>query len=152
MKLAEMLINRKDLQVKLRQLNEQMLSNVKVQEGDEPNALPEEIIAKYEKANDALKKLITKINLVNAKTTVAKYNDSLTTVIEIREALKREYSFVNNAISRAEERENLYSRSEIKHQVTIDLKKYYKQRDDLAKQIREYDIAIQETNWMTEVE
>ena len=44
MKLAEALSIRKDLQKRVQQLGQRIQNNVKVQEGDEPSELPEELM------------------------------------------------------------------------------------------------------------
>jgi hypothetical protein len=152
-KLAEVLIERKDLQVKLRELTAQMSANVMIQEGDKVTAEPGQILQDFMAANDRLQSLIAKVNAVNNTVIVDRLGGmTLTQAIEKREALRREHSFLNEAINVAESRNHMYSRTEIKMVRTIDLPKYHKLRDDVAKSIREYDIAIQETNWATEVE
>jgi translation initiation factor IF-1 len=153
MKIAEALNERKDLQVKLTQLKNQMKANVMIQEGDKVTANPEEVIAQYSDANKRLAHIITKINKLNTVTYLVHMPElTLTQAIENREELRRQYDLVNSAIKTGEESTRMYSRSEIKMVRTIDLPKYHKLRDSLGKSIREYDTAIQETNWVTEIE
>lgn len=149
MKLAECLILRKDLQVKLQQLRGQMRANVRVQEGDQPPVTPEDIVKEYQRKNQELAKLITKINLTNAQVLIPELDITLTEAIEMREAARRDYQLLDEAVNSAQERQELYSRSEIRQVSTIDLPEYHRRRDLAAKKIRQLDIAIQETNWQT---
>ena len=151
MKLAECLITRKDLQVKLQQLKNQMRANVRVQEGDQPSVAPAAILQTYQETSRELAELITRINETNAVVVIDKLGMTLTAAIEAREAARRNFQMLEEAINSAEQRQDMYSRSEIRMVVTIDLPEYHRKRDQIAKKIREFDVAIQETNWQTDL-
>lgn len=151
MKLAELLIEKKDLQEKLRQLGIQMQNNVKIQEGDESAEEPAHVLVAYQRTNSKLETVTTKINMMNNQTIIADLAISLTEAIEKREAIGREYRFIDQTIEHAQTRTHHYFHSEIKSIVTIDLKAYHALRDELAKKMSKLDIAIQETNWQTEI-
>lgn len=149
MKLAEALIIRKDLQVKLQQLKMQMRANVRLQEGDVPTMSPDEIVKEYQASSEELAKLITQINQTNAQVVIEGLQMTITQAIEKREAARRNYQLLDEAINSGEQRVDMYSRSEIRLVLTIDLKDYHRKRDQIAKEIRQLDVAIQETNWQT---
>src|SRR5713226_4378866 len=71
MKLAEALILRADCQKRIAQLKSRLLTNAKVQEGDEPAETPQDLIAELERAASELLDLIKRINKTNSATVLA---------------------------------------------------------------------------------
>ena len=68
MKLAEALNLRADTQTRVAQLKERLLSNVKVQEGDEPAEAPQALFSELDAALKSLQELILRINKTNLST------------------------------------------------------------------------------------
>jgi len=68
MKLAEALIERKALKEKLARLQRRLAENAKVQEGDQPQEDPRELLREVEEALTALQKFIVQINRTNIAT------------------------------------------------------------------------------------
>ncbi len=150
MKLAEALMLRSDLQVRLNQLESRMSANVMVQEGDQPAEEPEDLIKEYEGITKEMEGLITRINKTN-NATVFEDGVSLSDALVKRDILSKRKWFYEMAQSEATVRQDRYSRSELKFVATIDVKLLQKKKDDLAKSFRELDTKIQSLNWTTDL-
>jgi hypothetical protein len=151
MKLAEALLLRADLQKKLASLRERIAQNAVVQQGDAPHEDPAELLLQAHGVLDELEKLVFKINEANLRFKVAD-GRSLTEAIARRETLVAQHSLLNSAILGSKKEPDRYSMSEIKWVATMDVAKLQKQLEDLAKKIRELNVAIQEANWKAEIE
>ena len=70
MKLAEALILRADCEKRIAQLKSRLLVNAKVQEGDKPAEIPQELIGELEHVARELLDLIKSINKTNSATVI----------------------------------------------------------------------------------
>lgn len=146
MKLAEALILRADMQKRLEQIRNRLYNNVVVQEGEEPSENPEELLKEFIFLQDDLNNIIKSINRTNNNTP---FNDkmSLADALVERDSILAKRSLFSGAAERASQRQDRYSRTEIKNVSTIDIKEYQSQADELAKAYRELDTKIQGLNW-----
>lgn len=151
MKLAEALVLRRDTQNKLDKLKETLIANAVIQEHDTLDVSNEELISDYEKVNKLLSDLIIAINKKNASTRIDALNMTIAEALEAREALHREHKLYTQILETASARNQRYSHSEIKMVRTVNTKDISKRVDQLAKKIRELDVAIQQTNWFVEL-
>ena len=150
MKLAEALILRADRQKRFEQLKSRLLTNAKVQEGDEPAEKPQELIADIERVADELVNLIKRINKTNSNSVVAD-GKTISDVLAERDVLAlRRTAFSDLALTAAIAHGRL-TRSEIKYVSTVNVAEIQKRADELAKNYRELDARIQELNWQTEL-
>jgi flagellar biosynthesis/type III secretory pathway chaperone len=151
MKLAEALLLRGDLQKKLASLRERIAQNAVVQQGDIPHEDPAELLLQAHGVLDELEKLVFKINQANLRNKISD-GRTLTEAIARRETLVAQHSLINTAIQGSKKEPDRYSMSEIKWVATMEVAKLQKQLEDLAKKIRELNVAIQEANWKADIE
>jgi hypothetical protein len=149
MKLAEALSLRKDCQKKIVQLKARILSNVKVQEGDEPAEQPAELMREMEACLQQLQELIFRINVTNMKPLPD--GSTLTAKLALRDVLTLRIQALREIFDGASDSQERYSRSEIKMVKTVDVKALHKQIDDLSGQLRKLDIEIQALNFTVEL-
>lgn len=150
MKLAELLIERHDLLDLISGLERRIENNLRIQEGDTPDENPDELLLEITKALDKLTLIKTKIDTVNSTTKITE-NMVLNDLIIKQQNLKKKHRIINDIIEKASSRQRRYSNSEIKEIIVIDMKKYLKEMDGLAKEIRELDVQLQKLNWEIDV-
>jgi hypothetical protein len=150
LKLAEALILRADLQKKLASLRERITQYVTVQQGTKPSENPNDLLKQANGVIRELEKLVYRINLANLD---SKTNDgrSLTELLAKRDAWVQQHSVLSAAVAATRKQPDRYGLKEIKWVNVIDVSKVQKQADDLAKNLRELNVKIQETNWKMEL-
>ena len=150
MKLAEALIRRKDLNVQIQVVKDRILSNLVVQEGSEPSEDPNELLEEYTRLNQQLLDYVQRINRTNQET---QFDDSrsIADVISEKDALMDQHRMLKMIASRASDLADRYSVSEIRNVSTIDVKAIQKEADELSRQYRELDIALQARNWQVDL-
>ncbi len=146
MKLAEALSLRKDLQMRIEQLKERVLHNVKVQEGERPMEDPDALMKEMELCLTQLQDYIWRINATNMQVRNAQ-GRTLTQMIAERDALSLRIGAWRSIFKSASEGASRYSRSEIKTLTVIDVKALGKRIDDASAQLRKLDIEIQSLNF-----
>lgn len=150
MKLAEALLLRADLQKKLASLKSRLAENVKVQEGDDPDELPEELLITASQIIGELYALIEKIHKTNSKA-ILENGKSLLSVLNERDELVERHKLLLSAIESSKTENDRYSYREIKWQKQINVKALQQQADDIAIKLRHINIAIQSANWQIEL-
>ncbi len=150
MKLAEALVLRADVQKRIEQLRNRLRQSALVQEGETPPENPQELLDEAARLTDQLARLVARINRANLATTLPN-GASVTDALARRDALQTRYSLIETAAETASYRIDRYGRSEIRKVATVDVGALRKQMEDLAKERRELDTAIQATNWATEI-
>ena len=151
MRVAEALIQRADYQKRLDQLRVRLDQNVKVQEGDQPSEDPMALLAEIERISGELQTLIQRINRTNSATRLSPSELSIADAIAERDILRLRHNTYTAAIAAAAIKQDRYSKSEIRFQATVDVAALQQIADDLARQYRELDTRIQESNWQTEL-
>lgn len=149
MKLAEALSLRADLLKTIAQLKSRLKECSKVQEGDDPSENPEEVLAQLEKKFPELEELIYRINYTNMHTEHEGLN--LTQMIAKKDALTLRITALREVLNYVTERENRYSRNEIKYIRFLDVAKLRKQIDSLSQELRLLDMRIQSINWTVDL-
>lgn len=146
MKLAEALILRADLQKRMEQVRGRLYNNVLTQEGVLPSEDPNILLKEFMALQTELTTIVKAINKTNHQTP---FNDELTLAEALaeRDGLLARRSILSHAADRASERQDRYSRTEIKTVSMIDVKQFQKDADKLAKEFRELDTKIQGMNW-----
>lgn len=146
MKLAEALILRADLQKRMEHIRNRLYNNVLTQEGELPSEDPNALLKEFMSLQDQLTTTIKAINRTNNNTLfdgVMMLSEALTQ----REDILARRGILTGAAERASEKQDRYSRSEIKSISIIDVEKFQNQADFLAKEFRELDTKIQGMNW-----
>jgi hypothetical protein len=146
MKLAEALILRADLQKKLASLQERVTQYATVQQGERPAEKPDDLMKQASGVIRQLEDLVFRINRANLE---AKLPDgrSLTETLARRDALIQQHPLITAAIASTRKQPDRYGLKEIKWVAVVSVPKLQKQADDLAKQLRDLNVAIQQANW-----
>lgn len=150
MKLAEALKMRADLNQRLYHLQERLINNSKVQEGEEPGEDPRDLLDELDNVTEQLYGLICRINITNS-TTRADDGETITSLIARRDTYMRKADILRAFVNEASCTVNRHSSSEIKILSTVNVKDMMKAIDELSKEIRITDTRIQELNWTTEL-
>ena len=145
MKLAEALSERADIKKRIEQLENRLILNAKVQDGEKPSEDPKELITELDHLTKRFEELVTKINLRNA--TVVDSSETLTSLLARKDALTLKINVMRDFLSEASSITSRGMRSEIKILPTIDVASYQKKIDKLSKELRELDVRIQTINW-----
>lgn len=157
MKLAEALALRGDAQKRLEQLRSRIQSSARFQEGEEPPESAEALVDEADAVLDELEGLIRRINRTNAATEVEP-GFTLTDAVARRDVLRlRRTLYVtaaDAAIGRGQSHPGMgvrQMRSELRYLSALDVPALRQRADDCAKQLRELDNRIQQTNWEVEL-
>lgn len=151
MKLGEALVHRAELQQRIAELSRRISVSVTIQEGDNPLEDPAALLAQVEELTDDLERTVAAVNATNAATTVPDYGLTVTALIARRDAMKARHRLLSVAVEAASSTGSRYSRSEIKMVRLVEVSALREQQDKVAKTMREIDIALQQSNWSTEV-
>ncbi|MFS0936887.1 DIP1984 family protein [Enterococcus casseliflavus] len=150
MKLAEALLLRRDLNNRLFQLRNEISSSVLVQEGDTLDRSITELFKEYDEINQQYSELVVAINRKNATASLADSALLLMEALEQREQLRRKHALLTQALDETKAAPRM-GRNEIRLVRTIDTKTLTEQLNMTAKQLRELDGKIQQTNWLVDL-
>jgi uncharacterized protein DUF6847 len=146
MTLGEALTVRADTQQRLVELRTRLLASAKVQEGEAPPEQPDVLLAEFEQAAERLRTLISRINRTNLTATTAN-GETLTDALARRDVLALRYTVHRELAVAAAEQPERYSLREIKLKPTVDVAVLRRTVDELARERRELDVALQAANW-----
>ncbi len=149
MKIAEALQERADLNKKISHLRQSLEQNALHQDGELPAEDPNETLAELNSVIDRFEKLMSMINLTNAKTIVD--GKTITEWIAKRDSLQIKSNAYDKLIHAASNVTYRASGREIKIVSSVDVKSLRKIHDSIAKEIRTVDNLIQKTNWETDL-
>ena len=149
MKLAEALSIRADLQKKISQLKIRLKDSAKVQEGDTPVEDVADLERELDECLTQLEELIDRINLTNVQT--LHNGETLTRLIARKDVLSMRVSLLRDVLKYATEKEDRYSRNEIRYVRTVDVNTLRKTIDGYSSQLRKLDLEIQSLNWTVEL-
>lgn len=150
MKLAEALLLRRDLNNRLFQLRNEISSSVLAQEGDTLDRSITELFKEYDEINQQYSELVVAINRKNATASLADSALLLMEALEQREQLRRKHALLTQALDETKAAPRI-GRNEIRLVRTIDTKTLTEQLNATAKQLRELDGKIQQTNWLVDL-
>jgi hypothetical protein len=148
-KLAEALSLRADATRRVDRLRTRIVANARFQEGKEPPEDAAALLAEASAVLDQLKDLIRRINATNAATRIGP-DGTITDALARRDVLRTRHSVVTAAADAAAGRNQGMGRqlrSELKMLTALPVAQLRSQADDLARQIRELDVRIQQSNW-----
>lgn len=151
MKIGEALNLRSDLQSRLQDLHGRIAANALVQEGEEPAESADALLTEAAAVCDRLQRLIAQINLTNSQSKLLA-EETVTEALARRDVLGHRQGALRAAITGAAGRDMFrYSRSEIRQEVKVDVADLQKKVDDLAKERRELDVALQAHAWTNDL-
>jgi hypothetical protein len=149
-KLAEALALRADATRRVEQLRTRIVANARFQEGEEPAEDAQSLLAEAGVVLDELEDLIRRINRTNAATRIGP-EETITDALARRDVLRTRHSVVtaaaDAAVGRTQAGMGRQLRSELKMLAALPVAQLRAQADDLARQIRELDVRIQQSNW-----
>ena len=148
MKLAEALSLRADATRRVEQLRSRIVANARYQEGEEPAEDAAALLAEADAVLSELEDLVRRINRTNAATRIGP-EGTITDALARRDVLRTRHSLVSSAADAAAGRSSSVRqlRSELKMVTALPVAHLRSQADDLARQLRETDVRIQESNW-----
>ncbi|MBP3217275.1 MAG: DIP1984 family protein [Lachnospiraceae bacterium] len=149
MKLAEALQERADLNRKIEELRRRLGNVVLVQEGEEPAEDPAELLRQLNEALARLEQLMAAINLTNCRTKAG--GMTLTALIARKDALLIKLSAYRDLVYTAGQNTNRARGTEIKVKAVLKAADLQREADQIAKEVRELDNLLQETNWKTKL-
>ncbi len=149
MKLAEALQERADLNRSIQQLENRLLSNAIVQEGEEPAEDPRELLEQLDRSIDRLEELTAAINLRNSQ--VEQDGETLTQMIARRDALTTRLRILRGFALEASTTGRRARGTEIRVVSAVNVKALQKDLDNMSRELRLLDNAIQAINWSTEL-
>ena len=151
MKLGELLMHRADLNKRLGQVEARLKEAVMVQEGDEPDGDPTELLVELNALYDQMGDVVSSINVTNATATMVD-GVPLAEALLRRNLLGKRIKSYQQVIGAASTGSmSRYSRNEIKFVKTVDLTTLQRHVDSLSKEHRDLDVEIQQRNWEIEV-
>ncbi len=151
MKLAEALLLRADIQKKLASLQARAQRYAVVQEGERPAEDPKAILQQVEAVANELQRLIFAINRANLQHQIAS-GETLTEALAKRDSFVQRHHILQSVVDVCAKPPDRYGMKEIRWVTTVDVAALQGEVDDLAKQIRELNAAIQEAGWQAELE
>ena len=149
MRLAEALQERADLNRKIDELRRRLGNVILVQEGEEPAEDPKELLRELDASIDRLEFLMAAINQTNSRTKAG--GRTLTALIARKDALNVKLSAYRDMGYTAGQNTNRARGTEIKVKALLKARDLQKEADQIAKEIRELDNLLQETNWKTKL-
>ncbi len=149
MKLAEALQIKKNLDIKIFNIKQRLENNARVQDGLNPAENPKDLFKELEDTINSLENYTSRINLTNSITKVGE--KTLTELLSKRESLKVKIMVYDKFIESGSALTDRYSNTEILVRPTLPINEIQKRRDLIAKELREIDYKIQETNFTTEL-
>ena len=149
MKLAEALQERADLNKKIQEIRNRLNNCVLVQEDEEPGDDPISLLRELDDATARLETLMASINLTNCRTKVD--GKSLTQIIARKDALNLRRGVYNSVYYAASQDTQRARGTEIKIKALLKSADIRKEEDQIAKEVRQLDNLLQETNWKTKL-
>ena len=152
MKLAEALIERSDLQKKLGELRVRIVAALYKAEDDEvENAV--ELLAEADKVVDRLEGLIVRINETNMSTQFKAENVDgvLMDALARRDALTSKHTTLKQVLEGTSRRRGYFDDRVPQGKLMVPLSDLRANADRIAGEIRRLDLAIQQTNWDTDL-
>jgi hypothetical protein len=150
MKLAEALLLRADMQKKLASLQARAQKYAVVQEGERPAEDPQTVLQQIAAVATELQQLVFAINRANLQHQIAT-GDSITEALAKRDSLAVRHRILQSVLDVCAKPPERYGVKEIRWITTVNVAGLQGEVDDLAKDIRELNAAIQQAGWHVEL-
>lgn len=151
MKLAEALARRKDIEAQLAELSARISANATMQEGEQAEETPDELLASAWGLLAERKRLALAISRANQVALVEDPDGgepvTMTEALAQLRSLDGAKGLLDAGISTASYRGYRSMRSELRTVRGLSVKDWTHIRDQGAKKRRQWDLAIQQTNW-----
>ena len=150
MKLAEALLKKDEYIKKIDDSKKRVKNNIIINENNENNEEPNELIKEYINANNELSDLIIKIKS-RENITKLEIGISISEAINIREKLSREIDIYKIVLKEVNSKSYREAKNENKITVLVNVKDMQNEFDKLSKAYNDIDIMIQSANWNTDL-
>jgi hypothetical protein len=111
---------------------------------------PRELLEETERLVEELEGYVRRINRTNLSATLADGETTLTDALARRDALTLHYGNLKTLVGTASDRVSRYGRAEIRILPAVEVGLLRRRMDELARQRRELDTAIQQAYWATD--
>lgn len=149
MKLAEALQERADLNKRIDELRRRLGNCILVQDGEEPIEDPAQLLKELDGAIACLEKRMAQINHTNCHTKIK--GMTLTQVIAKKDALLLKVAAYRDLVYSAGQNTERARGTEIKIKSVLKVRDMQSKVDRMAKEARDLDNMLQETNWKTDL-
>lgn len=149
MKIAQALVERASLNRKIKEVQTDVISNGKIQEGDVPVYNCDELLTKLNELFEQLKTLDERILKSNYKTEVDGIN--LATLIKRKDLVNAKVAYLRVIVDSCSVKMDRYTKTEIKSVCMIDIKELVNKIEKLVEEKKRLDLLIQEINWNTDL-
>ena len=150
MKLATALSRRKELQTHIHELEDRLMNNAQVQEGEEPAEDPRELLGELAADHQELERLISAINRTNDRTSAGE-GRSLSDLLAERDCRRGHLAVLRNFLDSASATVSRRTVGEIRIRSSVNVRELQRDVDAQAKALRELEERVQELNWTTEL-
>lgn len=152
MLLAEALRERADAQRQLATLRDRISDSARYTEGEEPAENASALLEEAESVIDRLQSLILQINRANLEAVLAD-GRTLTAALAERDALRARFGLLKAAADAATGGREAFrfGRQELRTFAALDVMDLRRRVDEVARQIRDLDLAIEQVNFATEI-
>jgi hypothetical protein len=149
MKLAEALIQRVDLQKRLRELEKRLELVTTIQEGDLPAEDPTELLRTIETSYAELEEVICRINRTNCL--AEEEGDALADLLCRRDLLQKRQALLRRIAQAGTVTNSRHSGHEVRFVSTVPVAQLQRQADEYARAYRDIDTRIQRLNWTVDL-
>jgi len=148
MKLAEALMERKDIKTRMEALKKRLYANAKVEEGGAPAEPPGPLLAELLREVDAFEQIVARIDRTNA---AAHFDDGQSLVLALirKDMLRYRHLVMTNVADHAVAAPGRYSARELRSVPAIDVAAMRREADRVAREARVLDARVQRLNWET---
>ncbi|WP_295153758.1 DIP1984 family protein [uncultured Brachyspira sp.] len=150
MKLGEALLKKDEYIKKIDNLKKRVKNNILINEDNENNEEPNDLIKEYIEVNNELSDLIMKINNKEHSAKL-EIGVSISEAINIRDKLSREMDIYKTILKEVNSKSYREAKNENKMTVLINVKEIQNEFDKLSKAYNDIDIMIQSSNWNTDL-
>ena len=148
MKLAEALMERKDIKARMEALKKRLYANAKTEEGAKPAEPPAELLAQLLDEVTAFEQIVARINRTNAAAHFADGGSLVLALIQ-KDMLRYRHLALTNLADHAVAAPGRYSARELRTVPAIDVSEIRRAADRVAREGRVLDARIQRLNWET---
>jgi hypothetical protein len=154
MKLGEALTVRADAARRVEQLQARIVASARFQEGEEPAEDAAALLGEAARALDELEQMIRRINRTNAVSVIGPAG-TITDALAQRDVLRLRHALLTAAADAAAGKSRggavRQLRSELKMLAALPVSQLRAQADAIARELRELDVRLQQTNWEVEL-
>ena len=148
MKLAEALMERKDIKTRMEGLKKRLHANAKVDEGEAPAEPPMALLAELFDEVTAFEQIVARINLTKAATGLDDGMSLVSALIQ-RDMLRYRHLTLTKLADHAVPSAGRYSARELRSVPAVDVAHVRREADRMAREARQLDARIQRANWTT---